>query len=222
MRRAAHRIPFRATSGSVQNRVKLSFSASIPFCSTHANRVIDTYQTLNFDEVSNMATYPKAGHICLSTLQASFYLWEGRPLMVMALWMCMILVAVMLLHCSVTLMILSAAFRDLESGGFLMELIFLLVLVWEVVLVSVGTEDKVLFVYNDSTLHQKEDVSAVICWGAQLMSTSVSISIDIRGGEWTGNDRIHLCYSCVLTTYYFNNMGFPVHPPIPPPLLSMV
>ena len=49
--------------------------------------------------------------------------------MVMALWMYTILVAVMILPCSVSLMIPTAAFQDSESGGFLMELFFLLLLV---------------------------------------------------------------------------------------------
>ena len=87
---------------------------------------------------------------------------------------------------SVSLMSLTAAVpnRGLnrESGAFLMELTFILLLTYVTVyrtavvvaLASAETESKVLYVYIDSTIHQKEDVSAVYCWGTLSMPTSVS------------------------------------------------
>ena len=93
----------------------------------------------------------------------------------------MILVTVTILTtvCSVLLMTPTAAvaFRGWyqESGGFPMELLPLLLLVQVVSLgASPETEDKVLHVYIVGTMHQKEDVSAVNCWGTPSMPTSVS------------------------------------------------
>ena len=96
--------------------------------------------------------------------------------------MILVIVAVQTTVCSVSLMPPTAAvvLRGLyqESGSFPMEMCFLLLLISfcmvAMALASAETEDRVLHVYFDSTIHHKEDVSDVNCWGTPSMSTSVS------------------------------------------------
>ena len=87
----------------------------------------------------------------------------------------------MVMLCSVSLMPPTAAVTvslvvHRESGSFLMELwlVFFLLMLLVAVTPLQGIGDKVLYVYIDRTIHQKEDVSIVNCWGTPSMSTSVS------------------------------------------------
>ena len=95
----------------------------------------------------------------------------------------MILVAVTMQTtvCSVSLMPPTAVVTvslvvHRETGSFPMELLFLVFLIMFLALQTTSTEaeDKVFYAFFDSTLHQKEDVLAVNCWGTPSMPTSVS------------------------------------------------
>ena len=75
--------------------------------------------------------------------------------------------------CSVSLMTPTVAVAIRDSGSFPKEM-FLVLLLMMIVTALEGTEEQVLYVYVDRTIHQKEDVSDVNCWRTTSMSTSVS------------------------------------------------
>ena len=105
-------------------------------------------------------------------------------MMTMALWMLTTLatVAVQTAVCSVSLMTPTAAVAlrlvvlHREAGTFPVELLLVVFLVMLLITETSfhETEDKMLYVFCDTKIHLKEDVSAVYCWEALSMSTSVS------------------------------------------------
>ena len=120
-------------------------------------------------------------------VQVSSCLTEELPLITMVLCMLVIFITdstPTMSLCYVLLMPPTAVVEiiERETGSIPMEVLLIVLLTALVVFAMTslqGTEVKMLYVSIDVAILQKEDVSAVSCWGTPSMSTFVSNLTDI-------------------------------------------